>query len=477
MAGIRHSAPEIGDKLENDGTAASGKRRKLLTAAYFLLISAVMIGLCSRSSPLYPFNNWDDVNCFFTTGKAMFSGKVVYRDIYEQKGILLYFLYGLCYLVSNKTFLGVYILEVLCLTGFLALAYDSALLFLRRRTAIILMPIVTAVLCGSVSFYLGGSVEELELALVYLPIYYLLESYFKTGDCIPSRRGIFILCMSASCLLWSKFTLLGIYIGYVVFTAVLLIKRRDWKRLGRAAGMFVCGAAAASLPWIIYFAMNNALGDMFTVYFYNNAFLYAPGMSLSRYLSIIIDVTRQNKLFMVIVIIGVISVIRSKYAPEFKWGMFSLYFGNVFFIYVGGMAFEYYAYGMAALSVFGFIALAEKAEKLGDTWREKGLKRPGRQGFAALAAMTLLCAAGFAHCVSFNSFYMKQDRNDLWLKRFAEEVVQSEEQTLLNYGSLDLGLYTETGIVPVTRFFCRLNIPLEEMFNEMNEAIRTRKME
>ena len=57
MADIWHSAPAIGDKLENDGTAASGKRRKLLTAAYLLLISAVMIGLCSRSSPLYPFNN------------------------------------------------------------------------------------------------------------------------------------------------------------------------------------------------------------------------------------------------------------------------------------------------------------------------------------------------------------------------------------------------------------------------------------
>ena len=111
MADIRHSSPVTGDILKNDGIAESAaRRRKLLTAVYFLLISAVMIGLCSRCSPLYPFNNWNDANCFFTTGKAMFSGKVVYRDIYEQKGILLYFLYGLCYLVSNKTFLGVYIL-------------------------------------------------------------------------------------------------------------------------------------------------------------------------------------------------------------------------------------------------------------------------------------------------------------------------------------------------------------------------------
>ena len=96
MADIRHSAPAIGDKLENGSTSADvARRQKLLTVIYFLLISTLMIGLCSRSSPLYPFNNWNDANCFFTTGKAMFSGKVVYRDIYEQKGIMLYVLYGL----------------------------------------------------------------------------------------------------------------------------------------------------------------------------------------------------------------------------------------------------------------------------------------------------------------------------------------------------------------------------------------------
>ena len=157
--------------------------------------------------------------------------------------------------------------------------------------------------------------------------------------------------------------------------------------------------------------------------------------------------------------------------------MFSLYFCNGFFIYVGCVAYEYYAYGMASLSVFGFIALARLVEKLGDAWRRKGLKRPGRQGFAALAAVTILCAAGYVHCVSFNSFYMKQDRDELWLKRVADEIAQSEEQTLLNYGSLDLGLYTETGIVPVTRFFCKLNIPLDEMYEELDDAVRTRKTE
>ena len=48
MADIRHSAPAIGEKLKNGSTAADVTRRqKLLTVIYFLLISTLMIGLCS----------------------------------------------------------------------------------------------------------------------------------------------------------------------------------------------------------------------------------------------------------------------------------------------------------------------------------------------------------------------------------------------------------------------------------------------
>ena len=73
---------------------------------WLLLTAWAMITLCSRSSPLYPLNDWDDVNCFFTVGKAMFSGRVLYRDIYEQKGFLLYVVYGLAWLISRRSFFG-----------------------------------------------------------------------------------------------------------------------------------------------------------------------------------------------------------------------------------------------------------------------------------------------------------------------------------------------------------------------------------
>ena len=38
------------------------KKALLLIAA----LSFVAVTICSKCSPLYPLNNWDDANCFYT---------------------------------------------------------------------------------------------------------------------------------------------------------------------------------------------------------------------------------------------------------------------------------------------------------------------------------------------------------------------------------------------------------------------------
>jgi hypothetical protein len=51
------------------------------------------------------------------------------------------------------------------------------------------------------------------------------------------------------------------------------------------------------------------------------------------------------------------------------------------------------------------------------------------------------------------------EKEDLVQYKFASIINQTEDPTLLNYGVLDLGFYTTTGIVPNVRFFQNQNIP------------------
>lgn len=116
---------------------------------YILIISFVILLITSRNSPLYAFNDWVDANAFFTVGKAIFNNVIPYKDLFEQKGFLLYLLYGIGYLIDNKGFLGVFILEVISFSIFLFYNHKIIKIYLEEKYSLIIIPIYAALLTTS----------------------------------------------------------------------------------------------------------------------------------------------------------------------------------------------------------------------------------------------------------------------------------------------------------------------------------------
>ena len=94
-------------------------KKNVRLAALCLLASCVLLLLCSQCSPLYPTNVWVDANCLLTVGRVMKEGGVLYRDIYEQKGPTLYLIHAIAACISDTSFLGVYVLEVVSFCSYM----------------------------------------------------------------------------------------------------------------------------------------------------------------------------------------------------------------------------------------------------------------------------------------------------------------------------------------------------------------------
>ena len=90
--------------------------------------AALVLILCSKTSPLFVLNDWMDANIFFTMGKSMLSGKVLYRDVFDHKGPVLYLLYGLGWLLDHTGFTGVFVLELCAFALFLDFGLRAAAL-------------------------------------------------------------------------------------------------------------------------------------------------------------------------------------------------------------------------------------------------------------------------------------------------------------------------------------------------------------
>lgn len=67
------------------------------------------------------------------------------------------------------------------------------------------------------------------------------------------------------------------------------------------------------------------------------------------------------------------------------------------------------------------------------------------------------------------------DKKELVQFKYASIINQKEDASLLNYGTLDLGFYTITGIIPQIRFFQNQNINYAEfplVLDEQNRYIK-----
>ena len=134
---------------------------------YCLALAFLFLLIASRSSWLYPLNDWVDSQSYFTMGRGLFAGKVLYKDLFEQKGPYVYFVYGLGSLLSARTFAGVFVFEVLSFTVFL---YAAGALIRRlsgsERRLYYVLPLIAAVTTQSNAFYRGGSAEQMFLPLL-----------------------------------------------------------------------------------------------------------------------------------------------------------------------------------------------------------------------------------------------------------------------------------------------------------------------
>lgn len=462
-----------GDDLKSHLIATTFFQQKMGVAITLFLVAVVLITFCSKSSPLYPFNDWVDANCFFTVGKSMVKGLVPYRDLWEQKGPFLYMLHAFASLVSYRTFFGVYLLEVLTAFGFLWYGYRACRVLTNSSGVLAFLPLIGAMVFSSLAFKHGDSVEELALA----PLAYALY----LGLLVVERKQLLSFWqalsvgITAGMVFWSKFTLVGLYVGWILAVVWVTGTSGGIRAFARLVGGIFAGWLLVTVPILIYFIANGALSDLFQDYFFSNLFSYSnmqgEGVSLLSNLRHGYAVARKN-LGAIIVGMGALGFLWTLiYRPLHTFvHLVAQAFFMFFFIYVGGRFYVYYPLPLSLFAIIGCAALSEWS----DVFWQRFARRPSPQ---LLSGLAILLAFGYAYFSTPNAYLRTTPREEMPQYRFAEQIAKKTNPTLLNYGFLDGGFYTVLGIVPNIRAFCTLNLPSTVQVEEQDAAIRERRVD
>lgn len=451
--------------------------RVLALLAYCTVISAVLLSVCTKSSFLYPVNDWEDANIFFTMGRGMMRGLVPYAELYDQKGPLVYLLYGLASLVSDSSFLGVYLLETLAFSAFLYFCYRILGLY-TEENRLLALPVLGTVILSAMSITHGGSVEELCLPVYACTLYHSLD-YFKNRYPAPMPwKRLLLNGFFAGCVLMMKYNMLGFYFAFMAVIAIALVVKKQLWLAARSCLVFLGGMALACLPWLCYFAFHHALEDFFLYYFYYNIFLYSeiPDPSLVKTLLVVgkdtLATFYRNAQYSLFTVLGVgyfSFCKRAQTKTVEKVNLWCLCVLLTIGIYCGGQGFRYYGVILAVFAVLGFVPLLRLLNgKLAG-------RRPLGKFAPALPCLLLCAGLGFSLLVSDNSYMLPYKRSDTPQYRFAAVIKESaakEPVTLLNYGFLDSGFYLAAGALPNCRYFTALNIALSEVGVEQARYVR-----
>lgn len=433
-------------------------------AAALLLACAALL-FCSKSSPLYPINDWADANIYLTIGKGMTRGQVVYRDLYDHKGPLLYALHALCALLSFTDFSGVFVMELLFASAFLYTIHSFLRLCGAGRWAWMLTAFAALAVYASPSFAEGDSAEELALPLIMVSLLQLWR-FWQSGARRMSARTLLLSGALAGCVVWIKFTMIGLHAGLLASLLLRHLTRREGREALRALLWLMLGFALSTLPWVIYFGLNGALGDWLKTYLYDNLFLYSAGETaglLSRVKAMVKSALSwlwQNPLYTLPMLFGLAACRRFGTWPFASlWLMAGL---GALGTFAGGKSYVYYGLVLAPACMPGLAAAGQRLSR--------HIRAPKAVTAAACAACVALCPLFSPNPRPAYGVSLGQSRESTMQYRIAAALPPNA--TLLNYGFMDAGFYTAAGLIPSVKYFHQTNVPLQEMKDEQLRYMR-----
>lgn len=418
-----------------------------------LLISFLFLMVCSANSFLYAFNDNQDTNWYITMGNGMLAGKAPYKDLFEQKGPIVYYLFAIICSFGNP-YINVFILEVICVSLFLFFSYKIMIKFTSQFRSIIGIVILCLIYTTSSFFVVGGGAVEEFCAPIFAWFLLVFFEYIFDKKDISFKRA-FIIGILLAILFLTKFTLVIMPAIILLIWFIVKLRQRDVKRTFLSVLFMLISFISIFLLSLIYYFIKGAISDLFKVYFYDNLFLYKTDLNITYNLNLIFVECFVGIAF---VIFGFVIYI---YKYNRKAINFAILVLSYFIILLFSGNFSYYFQPLLVFSSVGVAYLIEYISKIKFNFIFRKL---------SLILTIVIC---FALCFPFGNVTneLTWQKDDYIHFQIAEDIADYgiENPSLFCYKMWDYGFYNVTGIIPSEKYFAN-NLFDEDNFPEMYTA-------
>lgn len=457
------------------------KIKRFALPLFFIFLGSIF---ALGSSPIYVTNPWDDTNAMLTMGRALTHGIIPFKDLVDQRGPILYFLFSFASLIKGNSFFGVFFIELINLLIVYFLTYRILQVIgkssRQNEWYSLIGPII---LIGNSTFNLGGAPEEFAFTSVLFLFYVIIR--FNHDLLEINERYLFLLGLNFAIVFWNKYSMAGPFLVFFLLLSVHSVNKMNFREFIKNKFLpAFYGFASISFIIILFFLFSGGLVDLIKVYFIENlSYGHTPGTLIHRYFStmsyITIIVGRHIYiLFMIFVGWFIASREKVNIFPEIY-----ITVGSILVMAIPQQYTDYYNMIWLPVLIVSVIRIMVKIFNR----NELDTNLIGK--YAKFLIVIMLVCLPFSNNIDLGRLIVKgnEKARDYGTrdaqKQFGEIMnfkKHDKHPSLVMLNSLDDGFFLSAKTLPTTRYWHKLNMTrsqMPEMYEDFNKTLKYEKVE
>jgi hypothetical protein len=198
-----------------------------------------------------------DTSVYISITQGITRGHVLYKNLADNKGPLLYFLSVPGFYLGGTT--GVWITELIIIFISFLFMYKTALLFTNNKIALLTMFFTS--LATHPFYYVNAGTEEYALPFLAVSFYIFTKHYISTKKTLFFETVI--LGVSFACSIMIRLNMFPLWAGFCLIIMVESIIKKKYIDMLKYIIGFILGISIIFIPVYLYLRINNAIGDFY----------------------------------------------------------------------------------------------------------------------------------------------------------------------------------------------------------------------
>ena len=299
----------------------------------FLFVVVIFLSLVGlNSSPLNKGITQNDSAVFQIMGKGMIDGQVIYKDLFDHKGPIMYLINAIAYLISPQ--IGLFIVEILFIYIGAVFIFKTSKMFISKEMSLIMSLLYLMLIFVIISG--GNFTEEYAMTFTSMALYCIMKIIYKNKYENKILWGVIGATFALN--FFIKPTYIAVWMAFGIIQFIYSIKEKKIKELLKYVFYIIIGILVVTIPIMIYLVLNNDINDFINAFFVMNMKYSKAGVlkklkffwiliNRYKYLNYIVigficnvlilfskKLDLKNKLF--ITIFFIISIILTAWAPN-----------------------------------------------------------------------------------------------------------------------------------------------------------------